>query len=126
MLEAIGYVIIGLILVMLPGYLFSIVLYPKRESLDLWARLGVSLGLGAMTAAIVGYIIAMPGVSTLSLESFAVATLVLSAILATLGYLRGGLIVISARMSGTPKIFRRQKPSQEPQAKIAEEPKATS
>jgi uncharacterized membrane protein len=126
MLEAIGYVIIGLIMVMLPGYLFSIVLYPGRESLDLWNRVGVSLGLGAMLTVVVGYIIAIPGVSTLSLGSFVAAALILSAIMAILGYLRGGLGVISARVNGAPKIFRRQKPAQEPQAKTPEEPKVTS
>ena len=77
MLEVIGYVVLGLILLMVPGFLFSTVLYPKRENLDFWARMGVSLGLGAMLAVITGYAIAMPGVSTLSLEPFVIATLII-------------------------------------------------
>ncbi len=123
-MEAVVYVIAGLILVLVPGFLFSTVLYPKRDSLDLWSRVGVSVGLGAMLAVIVGYIIAMPGVSTLSLGPFVIATLVLSVIMAALSYLRGGLGVISARIGG-PKLFRRQRTEQEPQAKTPEEPKTT-
>ncbi len=129
MLEEVGYVIIGLILVIVPGFLFSTVLYPKKSSLDFWARAGASLGLGAMLAAIAGYIIAMPGVSTLSLGPFVTAILVLSVIMAVLSYLRGGLGVISPRLGGAPKIFKRQKPApeqpQQPQAKTPEQPKTT-
>jgi len=125
MLEAIGYVIIGLILVVVPGFLFSTILYPKRDRLDFWSRMGISLGLGAMLAAVVGYIIAMPGVSTLSLGPFFIATLILSVIMAILSHLRGGLWVLSARIAILKNIFHRKKPEQETQVKTPEEPKTT-
>ena len=129
MLEAVGYVIVGLILVMVPGFFFSRVLYPKKGSLDFWERAGASLGLGIMLAAITSYIIAMPGVSTLSLSPFVIGTLILSVIMAVLGFLRGGLGAISPRLGAAPKIFRRQKPQQvqpqQPQAKTPEVPKPT-
>ena len=126
MLEAIGYVILGIILLMVPGFLFSTVLYPKRENLDFWARMGASLGLGAMLAAIVGYAIAMPGVSTLSLGPFVIAILIVTVVLAILTYVRGGFIVLSAYKSGVSKIFHRQKTAEEPQTKTPEEPKITT
>ena len=123
MLDVVGYVIMGLILLMVPGFLFSTVLYPKKESLDFWARMGVSLGLGAMLATIVGYAISLPGVSTLSLGPFVIATLIICVALGILTYLRGGFGVLDTYKSGFSKIFRRQKPQQELPAKVSEEPK---
>jgi len=125
MLEAVGYVILGLILILAPGLLLSTLLYPKRDSFDFWKRIGVSLGLGAILAAVVGYVIAMPGVGTLSLGSFVIATLILSAIIAILSYLRGGLGTIFSYIDAAKNVFRRQKAEQEPQIKTPEEPKTT-
>ncbi len=121
MLEAIGYIILGLILVMVPGFLFSLVLYPKIERLDFWARMGVSLGLGVMLAAFVGYSIAMPGIKALYLGPFVIVTLVLSIILGILAYLRGGLIVITKYKDWATKIFLKV-PKEGPMEKPKEEP----
>jgi len=124
MLEAIGYVILGLILLMVPGFLFSTALYPKPENLDFWKRMGASLGLGAMLAAVIGYAIAMPGVSTLSLGPFVAAISIVSVTLAILTYVRGGFAVLSAYKNGVSKVSRRKKAA-EPQTKTLEEPKIT-
>jgi len=125
MLEAVGYVVLGLVLLMVPGFLFSTVIYPKVENLDFWARMGVSLGLGAMVAAIVGYVISIPGVSTLSLGPFVMTTSIVCVVLAIIAYLRGGLIILSAYAGHILKIFRRPKTKQEPQTKTTEETRTT-
>ncbi len=123
MLDVVGYIIMGLILLMVPGFLFSTVLYPKRENLDFWARMGVSLGLGTMVAVIVGYAISLPGVSTLSLGPFVVGTVGVCIVLGILTYVRGGVIIIIAYKNGMLKILHRGKTLQEPQTKALEQPK---
>ncbi|MFH1821689.1 MAG: hypothetical protein ABH852_04530 [Methanobacteriota archaeon] len=131
MIDVVGYAIMGLILLIVPGFLFSTVLYPKVGSLDFWARIGVSLGLGTMLAVIVGYTISMPGVSTLSMGPFVIAALVVCIVLAILTYFRGGFAVLSAYKSGAVKILhlrmkvKESKPRtpEEPQTKTPEEPK---
>ncbi|MBC7219728.1 MAG: hypothetical protein H5T49_06340 [Hadesarchaea archaeon] len=122
MLEAAGYVIIGLILVLVPGFLLSIVLYPKRENLDFWSRAGTSLGLGAMIAALVGYVISMPGLSVLSLGSFVMGTLIVCIILAIIAYLRGGFGVIFWYKTQILCKFRKQRKETDAQTKTSEGP----
>ncbi|MEM3420733.1 MAG: hypothetical protein QW835_04825 [Candidatus Hadarchaeum sp.] len=118
MLEAVGYVILGVFLVLLPGFLFSIVLYPKREHLDFWSRVGTSLGLGAMMGALLGYVISIPGLSTLSLESFTLATLIVSIILAIAAFLRGGFDVLSWYKNQILCRFRKPKKETDLQSSI--------
>lgn len=122
MLETAGYVILGVFLVLLPGFLLSLVLYPKRENLDFWSRLGASLGLGAMIAALVGYVISMPGLSSLSLESFALATLIVCIILAIAVFLRGGFGVLSWHKTKILCKLRKQKKEIDLQNKEPREP----
>lgn len=127
MLQIVGYIILGMILVMVPGFLFSTVLYPKNENLDFWTRMGVSLGLGSMLAAFVGFSIAMPGIRSLSLEMFTIATLVVCIVLGILTYLRGGFTVLAAYRNRALKILRRQKaPLQQPPTEPTEQPQTTA
>ncbi|MGC8817008.1 MAG: hypothetical protein ACP5PX_04280 [Candidatus Hadarchaeum sp.] len=119
MLEAAGYVILGLVLVMVPGFLLSVVLYPKRGDLDFWSRLGASLGLGAIIAAFVGYVVSFPGLSVLSLGSFTMATLMACIFLAILAFLRGGSDVFSWYKDKILKT-RARKSEQEQQVKLPE------
>jgi len=125
MLEVVGYVVLGLILLMVPGFLFSTVLYPKNKSLDFWTRMGISLGLGAMLAAFIGYSISMPEIRALSLGPFVIATVVVCILLGVLTYLRGGFSVLTAYKNGFLKILRKQK-KLELQAKPSEQQKITS
>lgn len=127
MLDVVGYIVLGLILLMVPGFLFSTVLYPKNESLDFWVRMGASLGLGAMLAAFIGYSISMPGIMALSLGPFVIATVVACIVLGVLTYLRGGFRVVTAYKNGVLKILRRQKTTpQQPPTKPPEQPKTTA
>ncbi|MGQ9787986.1 MAG: hypothetical protein ACUVQM_01530 [Candidatus Hadarchaeaceae archaeon] len=122
MLEAAGYVILGLVLVMTPGFLLSMALYPGREDLDFWSRVGTSLGLGAMIAALVGYIISIPGVGNLSLGSLTLGTLIICIILAIVAFLRGGFDVLSRYKNEILCKFRRQKKETDQPAGTSEEP----
>ena len=122
MLEIVVYVIAGLLLLLVPGFLFSTVLYPDADRLDFWTRVGVSLGLGSMLAAFVGFAIALPGIRALSLMPFVEATAALSAVLLILTYLRGGFRVFGAYRRGASRILRGQKKGKEqPAAPPAEE-----
>jgi hypothetical protein len=48
MLAEMSYVIVGILIVIIPGFLFSAVLYPERGSLGFWERTGASIGLGLL------------------------------------------------------------------------------
>ncbi|MEM2889897.1 MAG: hypothetical protein QW358_00915 [Candidatus Hadarchaeum sp.] len=122
MLEAVGYVILGVFLVMVPGFLFSIVLYPKRENLDFWSRASTSLALGAMIGALLGYVISIPGLSTLSLESFTLGALIVSIILAIAAFLRGGFEVLLWYKNQILCRFSKQKKETDLQSSTTGEP----
>jgi uncharacterized membrane protein len=124
MLEIVGYVILGLILVMVPGFLLSIVLYPRRENLDSWSRAAASLGLGAMLAALVGYVVSIPGLSSLSLESFTMATSLLCIVLIIMAYLRGGFAVLRGYKGRLLRGQQKGETAEEPQARPPEEAKS--
>jgi uncharacterized membrane protein len=123
MLDIIGYVLLGLFLLMFPGFLFSLVLYPKLEGIDFWTRLGMSLGLGAMLLLYVGFFIAKPELKMLQLAPFIGVTFLLCAVLAVGAYLRGGGEVVRAYTQAVFKFLRRvkvpkaEKPSPTPQPK---------
>lgn len=124
MLEIVGYVILGLILVMVPGFLLSIVLYPRKENLDSWSRAAASLGLGAMLAALVGYVVSIPGLSSLSLESFTMATSLLCIVLIIMAYLRGGFAVLRGYKGRLLRGQQKGETAEEPQARPPEEAKS--
>jgi len=120
MLDIIGYVALGLFLLVVPGFLFSLVLYPKLESLDFWARVGVSLGLGALLLIYVGLFVARPELRMLQFAPFAGVTLALCVALAILAYVRGGAEVVVAYTRAAVRSLRKsttgepEKKSQEP------------
>ena len=122
MLEVIVYAIAALALLMVPGLLFSTVLYPDTDRLDFWKRMGFSLGLGTMLAALLGFVIALPGVGALSLLPFVEATAVACVALLILTYLRGGFRVFREYRRGVSRILRKPKqPEQQPAASTLEE-----
>jgi uncharacterized membrane protein len=121
MIDAALYVILGVILLMVPGFLLSTVLYPRVDRFDFWTRMGASLGLGTMLAVIVGFSIAMPGISALSLVPFVEVTAVLCIAFAVLTYLRGGFKVVSAYRDGFLRIVRPKGPPKHEETVKAEE-----
>ena len=123
MLDIIGYVLLGIFLLMVPGFLFSLVLYPKLGSLDFWARVGMSLGLGVMLLIYVGFFIAKPELSMLQLAPFVGVTVGLCAVLAVLAYLRGGAEVALAYTRAVVGFFRRSRASKPSQTPAPSQPK---
>jgi uncharacterized membrane protein len=120
MLDIIAYVLLGLFLLMFPGFLFSLVLYPKLEGIDFWTRAGMSLGLGVMLLLYVGFFIAKPELKMLQLAPFVGVTFLLCAVLAVGAYLRGGSEVVRAYTKAVFKFLRKAK------APKAEKPSPTS
>jgi uncharacterized membrane protein len=116
MLDIIGYVLLGIFLLIIPGFLFSLVLYPKLENLDFWSRAGVSLGLGVILLIYVGFFIANPELRMLQPAPFIGVTLGLCVALAILAYLRGGAEVVLAYTRAVVRFFKSKtsKPSQTP------------
>lgn len=110
MLDIIGYIILGLFLLIAPGFLFSLVLYPKLESLDFWARMGLSLALGVMLVIYMGYFLARPDLALLQLGPFVGLTLGFCVVLAIFAYLRGGFGVIFTYTRKVLRFFRKFKP----------------
>lgn len=130
MLDIIAYVLLGLFLLMFPGFLFSLVLYPKLEGIDFWTRAGMSLGLGVMLLLYVGFFIAKPELKMLQLLPFVGVTFVLCAVLAVGAYLRGGGEVVRAYTRAVFKFLRKfkapksEKPSPPSQPKPEEQAKS--
>ncbi|GEM_PF-748747 len=110
MLEIAGYVILGVFLLMAPGFLFSLVLYPKLESLDFWSRMGVSLALGVLLLIYVGYFLAKPEVAMLQLWPFVGLTLGVCAVLAVIAYFRGGFEVLLTYTRPLFRVIKKFKP----------------
>ncbi|MEW6222552.1 MAG: hypothetical protein AB1476_04470 [Candidatus Hadarchaeota archaeon] len=116
MLDVIGYIIAGALLVFIPGFLFALVLYPKMEDMDFWVRVGSSFGLGAMVMLYEAYAIARVG--SLTIGAFIIAVAVTSGALLFGVYIRKGGGVVSAYwkafIKGVGKIFsmvRKPKPA---------------
>lgn len=114
MLDVMGYMIPGLFLLIVPGFLFSLVLYPKLESLDFWGRMGMSLALGVMLVIYMGYFLARPELAMLQLSPFLGLTAGICAVLAVLAYFRGGFEVITAYTRAVTRFFRKFKPPKLP------------
>lgn len=111
----------GLFLLVTPGFLFSLVLYPKNESLDFWTRAGMSVALGAMFVVYVGYVTARLG--ALQLAPFVGVTSVLCIAFGILVYLRGGFGVIVAYKRGAFRLLKKLKPKRMPKQPLPQPPK---
>lgn len=97
-LDTVAYVIVGLLAVGVPGFLFSLTLFPKLGDMDFWTRVGSSLGLGAMLILVEGY--ALARLQSLVLGGFIISTAVTSGILLASVYIQGGAGVVSAYWNG--------------------------
>jgi uncharacterized membrane protein len=127
MFEIIGYVLLGLFLLLVPGFFFSLVLYPKSGDMDFWTRVGVSLGLGTLLLIYVGFFIAKPEMRMLQLAPFVGMTVGACAVLAILAYIRGGAEVVLTYARAVIRTFRRPEAArQRPDEEVpppAEEPR---
>lgn len=115
MLDVFAYVLLGLFLLMAPGFLFMLVLYPRRESLDFWKRMGVSLGLGVLVLIYLGFVLAQPGLKILTLTPFVLAVFGACLLFALIAYWRGGLeVAIIYGRALVQKISRLRPPKPKP------------
>lgn len=71
----------------LPGFLLSLVVYPKKDQLELSSRLMVSFGLGILLQLYIGFFLAR--VDLLSLSPFLLSSLLLCLGLSLVAWVRG-------------------------------------
>ncbi|MEM2878435.1 MAG: hypothetical protein QXG10_02670 [Candidatus Hadarchaeales archaeon] len=105
MLDAIIYLIAGALLLLVPGFLFSAVLYPKPDGIDIWKRIGISAGLGIMLIIYVAYFLAKPNIRMLEALPFFTSVVGVCALLAIIAYFRGGLGLIPMYLRGLASII---------------------
>jgi len=85
------YVVLGLASVFVPGFLLSLVFFPRHGDLDPWERTGVSFGLGILALAFVAVVLAQPSLKMLEAGPFFGSVFLLSIICLVLAYWRGGM-----------------------------------
>jgi uncharacterized C2H2 Zn-finger protein len=85
--------IVGIFTVMVPGFLSSLIVFPRPADLDFWKRVAVSFGLGTLVLAYLGFALARAGL--LLIRPFFAGLLISCGVLGFLAFVRGGLSVIS-------------------------------
>jgi Zinc finger, C2H2 type. len=85
--------IVGIFTVMVPGFLSSLVVFPRPADLDFWKRVAVSFGLGILVLAYLGLALARAGL--LLIRPFFASLLISCGVLGFLAFVRGGLSVVS-------------------------------
>lgn len=84
----IGYAILGVILLFIPGVLLSFLLYPGEERFDFWKRIGISIGLSVFIDMLIITILAQPAISALRFTPTVGSILIFSAACGVLLFLR--------------------------------------
>lgn len=100
-----------------PGFLLTLVIFPRWESLDPWSRAALSLGLGALVVIYAGVLLALPHIRMLRLAPFVGTVLLFCAACVVVAYVRGGLAVPLGYARAAMRALRRPKPP--PQAEPA-------
>jgi len=85
--------IVGALTVMVPGFLSSLIVFPRPADLDFWKRVAVSFGLGILVLAYLGFALARAGL--LLVRPFFASLLISCGVLGFLAFVRGGLGVVS-------------------------------
>lgn len=116
MLETVGYILLGLFLLLAPGFMLTLIFFPKVESLDFWKRMGLSLGFGVMALFYIGVVLSRPDWRMLRFEPFLVSVLILCGICAVVAYLRGGLAVPATYLRTVARAIHKPKPPAPPPA----------
>jgi hypothetical protein len=122
MLETIADILLGLFVIFGPGFLLSLVLFPKAGDFDFWKRVAVSFGLGVMLSIYIGALLSRPQFKALTLLPFTEAALILFGFFAVVAYLRGGMAVPAAYARAVMRAARKPKPPTPP---AQEQPKPT-
>ena len=94
MLELILAGLLGALVLIIPGFILTLAVYPKVESLDFWERIAVSLGFGTLVIIYIGLVLAKPEYKALRLAPFAGALLIFCVICGLVAYKRGGADVV--------------------------------
>jgi len=123
MLETIAYILLGLFVLFGPGFLLSLVLFPKPGDFDFWKRVAVSFGLGVMLLIYIGAVLSRPQLRFLTLVPFTEAALILFGFFAVVAYLRKGMAVPAAYARAVIRAARKPKPPAQP---AQEQPKPTA
>ncbi|MEM3011979.1 MAG: hypothetical protein QW084_01270 [Candidatus Hadarchaeales archaeon] len=95
MIGTIFYMVAGVLALLLPGLLLSLVAYPRKEQLDLSSRLAMSFGLGILLILYLGFFLAKANL--LSASPFFLSLLLMCAGLFALAFLRGAYPLSSVR-----------------------------
>lgn len=114
MLEIVAYILLGLFVIFGPGFLLSLVLFPKPGDFDFWQRVAVSFGLGVMLSIYIGAVLSRPQFKALTLVPFTEGALILFGFFAVLAYLRGGMAVPAAYARAVMRAARKPKPPTPP------------
>jgi uncharacterized membrane protein len=120
MLDTVAYIMLGLFVIFGPGFLLSLVLFPKPGDFDFWQRVAVSFGLGVMLSIYIGALLSRPQFKLLTLVPFTEAALILFGFFAVVAYLRGGMAVPAAYVHALMRAARKPKP---PTSPAQEQPK---
>jgi len=120
MLEELGYLILGLILLFVPGFLLTLVFYPRLDQLDFWGRLAASAGIGVLVLIYVGVLLARQEWRMLQLAPYLGAVVVICCVFGVLAYLRKGFNVPLTYVRAVLRVFRRQKPYYRPARPVEE------
>jgi uncharacterized membrane protein len=111
MLEQVGLILLGLFLLLAPGFLLTLVLFPRWESLDPWSRVALSVGLGALVVIYAGVLLALPPLRMLRLVPLVGTILVFCAACVAIAYARGGLATPASHALAALRALRRPRPS---------------
>jgi uncharacterized membrane protein len=122
MIETIGYILLGLFMLFMPGFLLTLVFFPKPESLDFWERAAVSLGLGVLVLFYIGVVLARPDWKSLRLEPFTGMVLVVCGFFAVAAYLRKGHAVVAIFGRRVLRAIRKPRPPAPPPAQPPAQP----
>lgn len=122
MIGTIGYILLGLFMLFVPGFLLTLVFFPKPGSLDLWERLGVSLGLGVIVLFYIGVVLARPDWKLLRLEPFVGVVLAVCGFFAVAAYLRKGHAVVAIYGRHMVRAIHKPRPPAPPPAQPPAQP----
>jgi len=128
MLETLGYILLGLFMLFMPGFLLTLVFFPKPGNLDFWERVAVSLGLGVIVLFYIGIVLARSEWKLLSLVPSIEVVLVVCGFCAVVAYLRGGFAVVAMYKRRVMQVIHKPKPpapppTQPPAQPTEEQPK---
>jgi hypothetical protein len=111
MLRTVGGILLGCFMLLAPGLILTLLISPKRGSLDFWKRAGMSLGLGVLTVVFIGVILALPQFRMLRLAPFTGAVLSSCVVFGIFAYLRGGFEIPFHYLKAVYKSIGRLKPA---------------